>query len=245
MSLPLESVREELLRAGVTPRYAQRYVMELRDHLADLIERERRSGRDAAAAFERAQALLGAESLLARAVIESAPRALAVRAPWAVFAILPVFAFIGLFAALVYSMWRILGPIHAAWPGGIPNSYTGLIAAASIIANYLLGPACIAGIIAIALRQRLVSGWVWVGLALTALCSGALGFHMNMLPATAGTPGGAVFSAVPAVYVDGHLDNLATLAMVLGRAGSLFSVAGVAYVLMRKASRAASAPESG
>jgi hypothetical protein len=41
MSLPFETVREQLLRARVTPRYANRYVTELREHLADLIERER------------------------------------------------------------------------------------------------------------------------------------------------------------------------------------------------------------
>lgn len=41
MPLPFEAVRERLLRAGVTPRYANRYVTELREHLADLTERER------------------------------------------------------------------------------------------------------------------------------------------------------------------------------------------------------------
>jgi hypothetical protein len=39
MHQPFESVRELLLRAGIAPRHARRYVTELREHLADLATR--------------------------------------------------------------------------------------------------------------------------------------------------------------------------------------------------------------
>ena len=90
MSLPLENVRDRLLRAGVAPRFAGRYVIELREHLADLTERERKAGLDAAAASERARELLGTDTQLTQAMIETAPRTLAARAPWAVFGLLPL-----------------------------------------------------------------------------------------------------------------------------------------------------------
>ncbi len=227
-------MREQLLRAGVAPHYARRYVTELREHLADLEEREHKAGLDAASAFARAHELLGTESLLSQAAIETAPRSLAALAPWAVFGILPARAFICLFATIIYYIVRVLGPAHASWPGGEPNSYTGLISSASIVTNYLLGPACVAGTIPIALRQRLLSGWVWLGLGLTAFLSGVLGFHMTILPPIGETPRGAVFSAVPAVYINGQLSGSATFTMVTARAATLFSAAGLAYHLLQK-----------
>lgn len=91
MSLPFETLREHLLRAGVTPRYVNRYVTELREHLADLIERERTSGLGIEQATEHALALIGREADLAKAAIErGAPLSVAARAPWAMYVILPV-----------------------------------------------------------------------------------------------------------------------------------------------------------
>lgn len=59
MSLPFEHVRVRLLRAGVPPRLVGRYIIELREHLADLTERECKAGLDATAASKRARELLG------------------------------------------------------------------------------------------------------------------------------------------------------------------------------------------
>ncbi len=141
MSLPLENVRDRLLRAGIPPRFAGRYVIELREHLADLTERERKAGLDATAASERARELLGTDTQLTQAMIETAPRTLAARAPWAVFALLPLVTLMATIAAIVASMFRLLEPVQAAWPGGVPNTYVGIIAAASFVTSYLLGPA--------------------------------------------------------------------------------------------------------
>jgi hypothetical protein len=239
MSQPFESVRDQLLRAGIAPRHVRRYIVELREHLADLTARERGAGLDVKAAGERARAMLGTDHQLVQAMIERAPRSLTARAPWAVFALLPVVMLVAVVATIAISMMHLLGPVHAAWPGGVPNSYTGPISAASFVADYLLGPVFAAGGIALALRQRLTSRWVWIGLGLIALFSGMFGFYMNVLPPRGGFPGGAVFSALPNVIVDGHVNAAATLALVALRAGVLFAVTGIAYGAMRTRSNSA------
>jgi hypothetical protein len=234
MPLPFESVREQLLRAGVAPQRAKRYVIELREHLADLTARERNAGLDPAAAITRARTLLGTDAQLAQAMIDKTPRSLAARAPWAVFALVPVVVLLSVVWAVATVMMRLLGPLHSAWPGGVPDTYRGLIAAVSVVASYLLGPAIAGGCIALALRQRLTSRWVWVGLGFIALFGGLLGFHMNIVPPHGGRAGGAVFSAVPSVFVDGRMNAAATLSMVALRAGVLFAIAALAYRNLRR-----------
>jgi hypothetical protein len=233
MSLPFESVRDQLLRAGIAPRHVRRYIVELREHLADLTARERDAGLDAGTAAERARALLGTDDQLVQSMIDRAPRSLAARAPWAVFSVLPTVLLVAVLAAIAGSMVHLLGPVHAAWPGGVPNTYNGIISGASFAADYLLGPVIAAGCIAVALRQRLSSRWIWIGIGLIALISGMFGFYMNILPPRGGFPGGAVFSALPTVIVDGHVSTLATLALVSLRAGVLFSVAAIALRTLR------------
>jgi hypothetical protein len=231
--LSIASVREQLLRAGIAPRYANRYVVELREHLADLTERERRAGLDGNAAAERAGELLGSNAQLVQAMIEKTPRSLSARAPWAVFTLLPVLVLLVAIAAIDLSMKRLLEPVHAAWPGGVPNTYFGLITAVSFATSYLLGPLFVAGCIAIALRQRLSSHWVWIGLGLVAVLSGMFGFYMNVFPAIGGHSVGTTFSAAPIVIVDGRVSGAATLSLVAARAAVLFTIAVVAFRSLR------------
>jgi hypothetical protein len=235
MSPPFESVREQLLRAGIAPRHVRRYIIELRDHLADLTARESAAGFDSGAAAERARAVLGTDAQLVQSMIARTPRSLAARAPWAVFTLLPVVVLVAGVAAIDSSMIRLLDPVHAAWPEGVPNTYNGVITAARFVADYLLGPLVAAGCIVGALRQRLSSRWIWVGLGLTALFSGMFGFYMNVnvLASPHGSTGGAVFSALPHVWVGGRVSGTATLAVMALRAGLLFTVAAIALRAMR------------
>ena len=233
MSPPFESVRDQLLRAGIAPRHVRRYVRELREHLADLTSRERTAGLDATAAGERARTLLGTDAQLVQSMIDRAPRSLAARIPWAVFSVVPVVLLVAVLATVARSMMHLLGPVHTAWPGGVPNTYNGVISGASLVADYLLGPLVAGGCIALALRQRLSSRWVWVGIGLIALISGMFGFYMNILPPRAGFPGGAVFSAVPTVIVDGRVSALATVALISLRAGVLFTIAAIVLRTVR------------
>lgn len=230
MSLPFETVREDLLRAGVTPRYVNRYVTELREHLADLIERERASGLGTEQATERALALIGREADLAKATIErGAPRSIAARAPWAMYVILPVALWMVVLAAAIVSMMHLLWPVRGLAPSEMPERYRALIAFASFTTQYLVGLGLVAGCIAIAVRQRLASGWIWVGLGLIALLTGMLGFYMHVIPPQDGHQGGAVYSLFALVYRHGRQSLPATLGAWALHAAVLFGLAATAY----------------
>jgi hypothetical protein len=177
MRRPFESVREQLLRAGVAPRHARRYVIELGEHLADLTARERAAGHDAVTAATSARAALGTDAELARAMIEKPGfRSLATRAPWATFGILPVLFIVLLVAAPSMLLMKVLAPYSeslSAMPAGI----SALSATIMFVGNYLPGPLAAAACILVAVRQRSESVWVWVGLVLIAAFHGLFGLH--------------------------------------------------------------------
>jgi len=234
MPLPFEAVREQLLRAGVSPRYASRYVTELREHLADMIERERASGLSVEQATERALTLIGTDSDLARATIErGAPRSLAARAPWATFVILPVVLWMAVLVVVIVSMLHFLWPVRGLAPSEMPESYRALIAVGSFISRYLVGALLAAGCIAIAVRQRLASSWIWLGLGLIALLTGILGFHVHVIPPQDGHKGGTVYSLAALVYAHGSVNLAETLGAWALRAAVLFALAATAYRIVR------------
>lgn len=228
---PFENLREQLLGAGIPPRHARRYINELREHLADLETRERAAGLSAQEARDRAFALLGSEAQLAEAMIRVAPRSLAARAPWSVLAVMPVLLLVLAIAVTGNLMMHLLMPVRGLAPSDMPAGYASLIAAVSFFASYLIGPLLAAGCIVAALRQRLASRWIWVGLALIAVISGFLGFHVHFAPMANGG-GEATFaraSALGIVYQDGRPDLAATLGLALLRATLLFAIATLAY----------------
>jgi hypothetical protein len=229
MQPPFESVREQLLRAGIAPRHANRYVTELREHLADLAAQQRASGMDAGKAREHAMALMGSDAQLAQAMIDrGAPRSIAARAPWSVFALLPVLSWLLVIGITFFAMSRLLWPVRGLAPMDMPAGYTTLIAMVSFVSSYLVGPLLAAGCIVIALRQRLASSWVWVGLVLVALISGPVGFHMHYIPSVTGKSE-TLFSGMGIVYVDGSASLPATLSVAALRAAVLFTMAALAY----------------
>jgi hypothetical protein len=228
--LPFENVREQLLRAGIAPRHANRYVTELREHLNDLESQERASGLDVRQASERAMALLGTDVQLAQVMLDRrVPRSLAARAPWSVFAVLPVVLLLAVILTTGNSMMQLLGPVRDLAPSAMPEAYNSLIAAVSFITNYLVGPLLAAGCIATALRQRVMSRWVWIGLGLIALVSGPFGFHMHFIPSDSGGHGSTLYSAVGFVYRHGRADIAATLGVSVLRAAVLFALSVTIY----------------
>ena len=221
--LSFDTVREKLLRAGIAPRHVSRYVTELREHMADLVARERASGLDAREAEAKARTILGSDGQLVQAMIErGAPRAWAVKAPWAVFGLLPVAVIFTVSAVITMAMFNLMMPVRDLLPGQMPGGYKLLIAAATIFTGYVVGPLLAALCVAIALRQRLSSAWVWVGLALIALFSGAFAFHASTGP-------GDPYRALSLVTANGHVDGAATLMLIGLRAGVLFALSALAY----------------
>jgi hypothetical protein len=213
-----ENVREQLLKAGIAPRHVGRYVTELREHLADLVSRERATGLDAGEAEARARTILGSDAQLTQAMLDrSPPRSWAVKAPWAVFGIFPVVTIVAVSAIVTMSLFNLLMPVMGQLPSEMPAGYQLLIAAAVILTGYVVGPFLAALCISIALRQRLSSAWVWVGLAAISLFSGFFGFHA---PSGPNDPYRAVQLG------DGVLGTL----MLVGlRASVLFILAALAY----------------
>jgi hypothetical protein len=232
---PFENLREQLLNAGIPPRHASRYIKELREHLADLETRERAAGLSPQEARDRALILLGSESQLAQAMIRVAPRSLAARAPWSVLAVMPVLLLILAIAVTGNLMIHVLLPVRGLAPSDMPAGYASLITAVSVFNSYLIGPLLAAGCIVAAVRQRLASGWIWVGLALIALISGFLGFHVHFVPGVNGEQEGILAGggAVGIVYQDGRPDLAATLGLALLRATLLFAVATFAYCALK------------
>jgi hypothetical protein len=226
-----ENVREQLLRAGIAPRHARRYVTELREHLADLVSQERASGLDEAQAGQKAEALLGSDAQLAEAMTRSATRSLTARAPWSVLTALPVALFVAVTVLSANLVMTLMWPMRGVALADLPGAYGFIVSAAGVLTGYVLGPALAAMCIAIAIRQRLASAWVWIGLGLLSLLSGPVGFHVQFIPSVGGG-GRTVYSMARLVYHDGHPDLAATLGAALVRAAILFAIAGSIYRFM-------------
>jgi hypothetical protein len=231
---PLENVREQLLRAGISPRHVRRFVLELHEHLADLVARERANGLTEDEAELKARTLLGTDNQLVRSMIErGAPRSIMSRAPWAVLGIVPVLTLI--VVVMLLNSWAMtaLFPYRALSGAAIPENIRAIGVALTILGSYVIGPALAAACIALSLRQRLASRWVWVSLALIALISGPLGVHIQFLSSEAGAVG-VRGSALPTVYEAGRINVAATFAVIAARAVVLFAASALAYRLLKQ-----------
>lgn len=229
-----DSLRDQLLRTGMAPRRVRRYVLELRDHLTDLIEQERASGLDAGQSHDRAMVLLGEEAELAQAMIRSAPSlSLAARAPWMVFVMWPVSLLVAAIFLNALLLLHLLAPVQGLTPAEMPDGYRALINLANIVINYLVAGALSAGCIAVGLRQRLNSGWIWMGLGFIAVFSGFLGFHTHVIPPGGGHRGGVSYSVLAVGYLNHRPDLAATVALATVRASVLFALTATTYRILR------------
>jgi hypothetical protein len=224
-----ESLRVRLLKSGISPRQVRRYVGELRDHLSDLTTRERAAGFDLAEADARARVILGTEENLYRAAIErGTPRSVAAKVPWVVFGLLPLAALLCVFVMLANGTFVLLAPYRELALADIPRGVRDLATALTVLSGYLLAPALAAACIVIALRQRLASLWVWIGLALIALVAAPLGIQIEF-----DAPGGIHGSAAWAIHHRGEIDKAATLALIGVRAAVFFGLSAIAYRLFQ------------
>jgi hypothetical protein len=231
----LEGVREQLLRSGIAPRTVNRYVTELRDHLTDLVTRERAAGLNPQEAETKARSILGSDAELVQAMIDrGTPRSLAARAPWAVFGFLPLLTLLVAMILLGMGTMAFFAPFGELSGAELPP-YARLIGAVvSFVGSYAIGPMLAAACIAIALRQRLASRWVWVGLALIALVSGPLGVHVEFLQPEGGMTGGIQGSIAQTVQTAGRVDVNATLLLMSIRTVVLFAISVLAFRTLKQ-----------
>jgi hypothetical protein len=157
-----DNLAETLLRGGIAPRHVRRYLAELREHLQDLTQHQRKAGYHREDAAIRARALLGSDEELAAAMLEQKQfRSWAARAPWAVFIPLP--PIIALLASrLIFGSLAQIGghygflANHAPLP---PLWYQVLATDVTAVLNLFTMPLTAALFVALAARQRLKPIW--------------------------------------------------------------------------------------
>lgn len=159
-----------LLRGGVAPRHVRRCVEELRSHRADLVAQLCAQGHDAGAAAAEAEARLGDPGdFVAAALARPELRGWASRAPWGVFVVLPLIAFIlggvGLIALVITSLEWIA---PAAKASADPTAWR--VGGAALVATLLWAmPLGLCGaLLAIAWRSRTPPAWPAAGMLLVA-----------------------------------------------------------------------------
>jgi hypothetical protein len=231
----LRNVRERLLREGVAPRHVKRYVMELRDHLADLVDRECNAGLTRPAAEAKAGTILGTESQLVQAMLDrGAPRSVAARAPWLAFGILPILLLLVLMILLGAASFGWFAPYQNSPFTELPTSIRWLGLAVTALGSYGIGPLLALGCVVIAVRQRLTSRWLWTGLALVALVSGPIGIHIDFLNAVDGAAGGIKGALTQTVQNGGRVDLGATALLIAARTLGLLAFSALAYRVLRQ-----------
>jgi hypothetical protein len=187
MAKLFHELREHLLRAGVAPRHARRYLTELGDHLADLTAEEERAGRCRAEAESTALVRLGGVEELAKSMVGRREfQAWTAQAPWALFGLAPVMTLaLAYFVACCYLwfVWKIFLPT-ADTPFGAQALGAGSIRRFENICfqagkyYYVFAPVFVGwGTALMAGRQRLKGLWPGVGLVFIALMGGTAQIH--------------------------------------------------------------------
>jgi hypothetical protein len=182
MAKPFDELRERLLRAGVAPRHARRYLSELRDHMSDLKDEEKNVGRSLVDAEAAALARLGSIDALAEAMIEQRQfQSWSARAPWTMFTLAPLLLLaVAYYVSLLvlWSGWQIFLPgadTPFARIDGFAVFYLGLgrwiYFGAPVFAGW--------GILIIAARQRFNALWPIAGTALVAFVAAAAQVHAS------------------------------------------------------------------
>ncbi len=212
---PFGILQDRLLRAGVRPASAARYVAELRDHLDDLAGEGIANGLGAAEARRQALARLGGVDELAKPMIADRRfRSWAGAAPWAVFLLMPVLGQVAVIAVAAFLLAAV------ASSGAVPVWF----GTATLAAQYGLGglvPVLTAWIVvATALRQRSRAIWPMLGIG-AAVCVGAM-LHLPVTMPAQGQPGMiAITLAPPALPHLLVLLGLAAAPFLLTRAKAL------------------------
>jgi len=183
MSPQFEPLCEQLLRAGIAPRYVRRYVTELEEHLEDLTAAFMEEGAARPEAEARAYARLGYPEDLAQAMIgRQELRSWSARAPWAILVLGPLSLALGTVAC---AFLLVLAQEYGMGPGShpdIPAWFVGLSKMVEALANFGLPVLCGWAIAAIAMRQRLQSIWPLLALALVALLGSQIQLNVLLVP---------------------------------------------------------------
>ena len=160
--MQFDQFREKLLRAGVAPRHVRRYLTELNEHMADLIQIQHGTGYTGEDAVARARAALGNDNDLAQAMISRrGVKSWSAKAPWLVFTLFPFLTVLLLvlltlvIIGLVGGTHGLLGPHARPWPEWF-RTFAAVITHAG---NLLIAPAVALLFALLSWRQRLSLKW--------------------------------------------------------------------------------------
>jgi hypothetical protein len=170
---------ERLLRGGVSRRHARRYLVELGDHLQDLVAEER-AGAEPRSAETRALARLGNPETLAGAMIARRElRGLAARAPIATYVIAPPLA---LAAGAALAMVGIVATATALRNGGaaLPAWVQTAADAGILFSNGLLPVLLGWALGVVALRQRSAAFWPVLGMVVLGVAGAVLQLDVTL-----------------------------------------------------------------
>jgi hypothetical protein len=183
MVFPFDRLRERLLTAGVSPRHVRRYMAELSDHVIDLESEAKRAGHPepTTSALER----LGRPDDLAEAMIaRSELHAWTARAPWAVFLLAPALAVAAIDVATIFGMMLLI-KLFLPRAGdqtivSAPHWFALLSAAVNLFHAYGVSLLLGAGVIIVAVGQRMPPLWPIVGLIAVAVLGTINELHIQV-----------------------------------------------------------------
>ncbi|HEX5262291.1 MAG TPA: hypothetical protein VFW13_02110 [Phenylobacterium sp.] len=179
-------LRERLLQGGVRPRHAQRYLAELKDHLADLVAEERQAATGPQHAEARAMARLGNVDVLAGAMI--ARRELhswSSKAPVATYVIAPTVALAACAALAMGGLVMTVTSLRGGAGGALPNWSPSLAGAVVGFCNFVLPVVLGWALAATAIRQRSRALWPVLGIVVLAAVGALVELQVTLPSATA------------------------------------------------------------
>jgi hypothetical protein len=191
MPEPFEPLRETLLHAGVAPTHVRRYLRELSEHYADLVDEELEAGRSPEGAKAAARTRLGADETLAAAMLaEPSLRSWTGRAPWATLVIGPFLLLVLAWILGCVGVILLVGhpadasrlpPWLAWWPvEWLPRERAARLATALLDLVQAGGPLLIVSWVALhSARQRSRLIWPSLGCVIVALVGSSLFWTAN------------------------------------------------------------------
>lgn len=172
-----DRLRERLLVAGIAPRHVRRTLAELRDHYEDAVRDEQQRGKDAVSAEQAAWTRLGDEDDIAASIIARPElRSLPARYPRLVFGAGPVLLWIGATFVTLLALALIVITLQSAnivqAGSADPQWFRTFAEATCFVYARLLPPLIGLMMVAVAVRQRLITPALVIGAVIVAVVAG-------------------------------------------------------------------------
>lgn len=178
-SPPFESLRRALLREGVPPRYARRYIAELLDHYHMLVKDNQTAGLLPEEASFRAHRELGNEVTLLRSVVDRRRVFVCSRGrPEILFIFLPI-PMLYAAKALILLLCILIGMLLNWFAAALPDSMHGLRAMSHLCLDYAAPFIAALLCCGLAYQRGYRPAWALFASVLIGVCAGCVQFEMQ------------------------------------------------------------------